>query len=258
MAFTKYTTSTANVAGLGDKPNTDDSLTPAQLKARFDKGSTDIATYLNDVLTIQIDSDLATKAEVAAVVVGGLSPDSITNAYLATDVKVGSLADLDTTAKTSITDAINELVPLETNNAIKFYGKYSQMSGGIYYAGAGQIITFSAEDNDDFNAINLGTSTSRITIPTGVTKVRFYIKANISSNQYNSGYDMTLSLYKNGSSEQVLGYAGNQTGGDSTVITATFFSTPITCIATNYFQIYAGGGGGALSAGSVFGMEVLG
>lgn len=112
MAFTKYTTSTANIAGLGDKPNTDDGLTPAQLKGKFDKGSADIATYLNSILTAEIDSDLATKAELAAVVVAGLSPDSITNTYLATDVKVGSLAALTTPVKTSVTAAINSVNPI--------------------------------------------------------------------------------------------------------------------------------------------------
>lgn len=45
----------------------------------------------------------------------GLSDDSVTNAKLATDIKVGSLASLTTTNKTSVVNALNEIKTLITN-----------------------------------------------------------------------------------------------------------------------------------------------
>ena len=50
------------------------------------------------------------KTQIDGVVLGSIPDDSLTNAKLGTDIKVGSLAALTTTDKTSITNAINELV----------------------------------------------------------------------------------------------------------------------------------------------------
>lgn len=216
--------------------------TATQIKTFFDSQATELRTYLYGTLTVEIDSNLATKAELAAAVLSGLSVDSITNAYLAPDVKIGSLADLDTTAKTSVTDAINELVPLKTSNAIKFYGKISQMSGGT---GSNTNVSFTTEDYDDFSAINIPTSSTRITIPTGVTRVKFYAMGGMS---YSAG---TITLYKNGSPHQTL---GGFSASSSTAASHLFYSTPITCVATNYFEINVADTAGV----SVFGMEVLG
>ena len=260
MAFTKFLTSVANIAGLSDKPNTDDGLTSTQLKVKFDKGATDIASYINNTLTTQIDIDLATKAELAAVVVGGLSAGSITNTYLATDVKIGSLAALTTTLKTSVVGAINELVTsiatLTGNNGVKWYGKTSQMSGaaqiGDLYTNAVQsgYVTFTTEDVDDFSAINIGTSATRITIPSGVSKVRFSIYAPM--RQYNTTADNgSLTLYKNGISLENLILCSR----DMSVRT---FSSILSVSSGNYFELYWHSTGyGQLDAGTKFEMEVM-
>lgn len=76
-----------------------------------------VTTVANNLTTHKTSSDhdgrYYTEAEVdaiaSAIVVGGLAPNSITNTYLASDVKVGSLAALTTTDKTSVTAAINEV-----------------------------------------------------------------------------------------------------------------------------------------------------
>ena len=50
------------------------------------------------------------KTQIDGVVLGSIPDDSLTNAKLGTDIKVGSLAALTTTDKTSVVNAINELV----------------------------------------------------------------------------------------------------------------------------------------------------
>lgn len=73
MAITKLTTNLNNISALGDSPNTaPDSLTATQMKAKFDKAGGDIKTYLNDVLTVETDTEIATlnstKVEITPVV----------------------------------------------------------------------------------------------------------------------------------------------------------------------------------------------
>jgi microcystin-dependent protein len=71
---------------------------------------TQIQTFTNDTLIVWINATFATKADLTGITQGAVADDSITDAKLATDAKVGSLATLTTTAKTSIVAAINELV----------------------------------------------------------------------------------------------------------------------------------------------------
>lgn len=46
------------ISGLGDEPNTDDSLSAAQLKAKFDEGGKNIRTYLNNTLSSQVQAEI--------------------------------------------------------------------------------------------------------------------------------------------------------------------------------------------------------
>jgi hypothetical protein len=101
------------------------------LKTAFDKTGNDAKTYNNSTLIVELQSQtlndsgahaigLNTADTVATNVAdelalirqagsGTIPPDgSITDAKLATDVKVGSLASLDTTVKTDVVSAINE------------------------------------------------------------------------------------------------------------------------------------------------------
>lgn len=56
MAITKLLVNVNNIQALSDKPNEIDGLTSAELKARFDKAGTDIKTYINEILTEEVDS----------------------------------------------------------------------------------------------------------------------------------------------------------------------------------------------------------
>jgi hypothetical protein len=60
MALTKFLTNVNNISALSDRPNEIDGLTSAELKARFDKAGGDIKTYINEVLTEEVDEKLET------------------------------------------------------------------------------------------------------------------------------------------------------------------------------------------------------
>ena len=55
MAFTKVTADPANIAALADRPKQNNGLSAAQVKAKFDKAGVDLKTYLNDVLTEELE-----------------------------------------------------------------------------------------------------------------------------------------------------------------------------------------------------------
>ena len=60
MGLSKFTASVNNIQSLSDRPNTIDGLTSSELKERFDKAGTDIKEYLNDTLTEELDTAIAT------------------------------------------------------------------------------------------------------------------------------------------------------------------------------------------------------
>lgn len=67
MALTKLTTDLNNVQALEDEPNDVGGLTAAQVKAVFDQAGNEIKTYINDVLTTEIDILPATSISVNAI-----------------------------------------------------------------------------------------------------------------------------------------------------------------------------------------------
>lgn len=155
-----------------------------------------------------------------------------------------------------------------TTNA-RFYGKYSQMSGGsgiIEDSGDESsivqgFISFANEDNDDFNSINLASSYSRVTIPAGITKVVFMLRGVVRCS-YSS--TVIISLYKNGSLHCEMASMklriGSTTVSTRKEIGATFLSEPVECSAGDYFEIHVHASGvrnKGLYAGSVLRMEVL-
>lgn len=60
MALTKFLVDVNNIQALSDRPNEIDGLTSAELKEKFDKAGSDIKSYLNNTLTQELDSALAT------------------------------------------------------------------------------------------------------------------------------------------------------------------------------------------------------
>jgi hypothetical protein len=73
MALTKLTTNLNNIQALHDRPNVTDGLTADELKEKFDKAGNDIKTYINNTLTEELDSTIATtysKDEVDGLISG--------------------------------------------------------------------------------------------------------------------------------------------------------------------------------------------
>lgn len=133
MAITPVSKDMSIISTLSQLPNSTDGLSYQQLQAKFDEGGVALKTYINDTLIPALES--ITDGSSGADQIGATSitdltgntvqalleslkdlvdtqlptPDgSITNAKLATDVKVGSLAALTTTDKSSVVAAVNE------------------------------------------------------------------------------------------------------------------------------------------------------
>ena len=177
MALNQLSTDVEVIAQLGDEPNTDDGLTPAQLKAKFDFGSKTIKSHINTEVTDALNSDTdgdsgadnigmtqlanygsatttvqanvealdaqvktnrddidTNTSDIASLVAGTIPDGSVTNAKLATDVKVGSIATLTTTEKSSVVGAINEVdsnVSDIEDGTTKVYAQHLTGSGSI-------------------------------------------------------------------------------------------------------------------------------
>lgn len=279
MAFTKSTTDLNIIAALDDQPNDEGGLTAAAFKAKFDEAAltlqTDLNAHIDEVAAATGAANVGfaptagvnkpnvqeaiedVQAQLAGVVLGEITDGTITEAKMADEMKKdieGGVAGYDA---------------LQAYSAIKFYGKYSQMSGGAAMGnGTANYVTFSTEDNDDFSAINLATSTSRITIPAGVSTAQFYLYCRaIMDGTYG-----IPKLYKNGVYVCDLIY-GNDIGETDTTkkhieVGGTFETYPMSVAENDYFQIYTQTVAynatfgipprGAISAGAVFGFHVLG
>lgn len=68
MALTKFREAVNNISQLSDRPNETDGLTSDELKQRFDKAGIDIKAYINNVLTQELDTILATIPDVSKLV----------------------------------------------------------------------------------------------------------------------------------------------------------------------------------------------
>lgn len=60
MAFSisKLTANVNNIQDLSDKPNETDGLTAQALKEKFDKAGSDIKTYINGTLTVEVENEV--------------------------------------------------------------------------------------------------------------------------------------------------------------------------------------------------------
>lgn len=87
LALTKLTDDLDIIQALADLPNTTDGLTAQQLKAKFDEAVNLVKTYVNNTLTAELDTDFATKADLAASELGDISDNTLTEAKMATEMK---------------------------------------------------------------------------------------------------------------------------------------------------------------------------
>ena len=55
----KFTTDVNNIQALSDRPNEQDGLSSAELKAKFDKAVSDIKDYINNTLTTAVDNNIS-------------------------------------------------------------------------------------------------------------------------------------------------------------------------------------------------------
>jgi hypothetical protein len=234
MALTQYTAPTNIIETLGLDPEDRTNLNDDTFRAKFDENAANIVEYINNTLTSELNEPIENMVP---------NTRTINGKALLTDI-VLSLEDL---------------------GGFTFYGKYSQMSGGGALTGSAQngIIPFSVEDNDDFNAINLATSYTKIVIPPGVSLAKFYWKGKIVFKPY-LGHSATISLRKNGVDIETMLTLKVQTGdssGDGNT-EQLHGSVPIPCVPGDYFELYAsltssGANSSSVVAGSKFGMEVL-
>ena len=85
MAISSFSDDVNVIAALGDNPNTDNSLSAAQLKAKFDYAANLIKTYINNTLVGAINGNstaIATKADAATTLAGYGITDAMTSSSI--------------------------------------------------------------------------------------------------------------------------------------------------------------------------------
>lgn len=128
MATTKFTTSTAVIAGLADLPNATSGLTPAQLKAKFDESATAIKTYINDVLTVEIDA--GSTAGSGALTTHKTSSDHDGRYYTETELNAGQL-DTRYYTETEIDANLVTKTDLTTTRKLSATGDFTGTLNGV-------------------------------------------------------------------------------------------------------------------------------
>lgn len=248
------------IAKLDEEPNDEGGLSSAAFRAKFDEAGNAIKTYINGTLIPAIISDNVpftstvgvpastvqaavenVQGQIASVALGEIPDGTITGAKLATGaVTETKIAD------DSVT--IGKLAAVL--KALQFYGKTSQMSGGAGRTTAG-MISFSTEDSDDFSAIDIATYSTRITIPAGISKARLYCY--VTGRFASSDSSNAITLYKNG---QVVQNFAAYTSDAYYNFDGYYQTQPLAVTSGDYFEVYAKAQ--YLTAGAIFGMEVLG
>ena len=121
---------------------------------------------------------------------------------------------------------------IEPYTSDKYFGKYSLMTGGTRITNG--VVPFTTESHDDFLAINLGTSTSRITIPAGISKIKLSSSGIFSTTNGAILYS-SMALLKNGVDTDLpfgYGYPINAKPFGYSIT-----SIPLTVSAGDYFEI---------------------
>lgn len=157
-------------------------------------------------------------------------------------------------SNTEVIEKIDDEIA-EMQEDLLLYGKYSQMSGGSVQTEGSGYITFTTEDNDDFNAIDIGTSNTRMTIPSDVTVIEVYFKAKLIT----ENSDATVRVYKNGVEEEIIGFYSGDDSNITEEIQNKWISLPITVSENDYIEIYAtvADAPGSVVAGGVAGFKAL-
>ena len=113
MALTKLTANVNNIQQLSDKPNETDGLTSSELKEMFDRAGATIKTYLNEVLTAELDAILATIPDASQFV---LTNDS----RLSNSRQCNNSFDAWATARTNLKITYGTTLPSSADNGAIF------------------------------------------------------------------------------------------------------------------------------------------
>ena len=114
MALTKFTEAVNNISQLSDRPNETDGLTSDELKQRFDKAGMDIKTYLNSILTTELDRILATIPDTSNLV-------SDDDSRLTNSRKCNNTFDNWNTARTNLKMTYGTTLPSSADNGTIFF-----------------------------------------------------------------------------------------------------------------------------------------
>lgn len=142
MALSKFNKNVENIIALDDNPNEGATpLSSSELKERFDQAGVDIKNYINNTLTSELDTTLANTNTTIGNIQSSLDTVS------AKAEKIGEVNNLNTTIKTDLVSAINEVnTNMNTNKVL--------WSGG-YYMDETKSITLSEPISSQKNGIVL-------------------------------------------------------------------------------------------------------
>ena len=113
MALTKLTANVNNIQSLSDRPNTIDGITSSQLKELFDKAGADIKTYLNETLTEEVDTAIASIPDTSSFVTND-------DARLTNSRKCNNTFDNWNTARTNLQISYGTTLPGSADNGAIF------------------------------------------------------------------------------------------------------------------------------------------
>jgi len=126
MALTKYNGAINTIQSLSDKPNQTDGLTAAQLKVKFDQAAIDNQTYLDDTLTVEVDTKFTTIEADGFVTTARLATNAVTTTKIldanVTGVKLENSGVVASTYKSVTVDAKGRVTNGTNPTTLSDYG----------------------------------------------------------------------------------------------------------------------------------------
>jgi hypothetical protein len=166
-----------------------------------------------------------------------------------------------TTAELNKLDGFTGDVDSLNNRATDYRGALVYMSAAESTAtGVSEFLDFDSEDYDTSTIHDTVTNSSRLTVPTGVTRVRISGSVTFASNA--TGYRLAQ-IFKNNSASYTGFVANYETPVSGTLHVMSIVSPVLTVTATDYFELRVfQTSGGALdvnggASGSWFAMEII-
>lgn len=115
MALSKFEKDMAIISALDDEPNDVGGLTAAELKAKFDEAGQSIKQYLNEILTVEVDTQKAGRDELQGLVLGQIPDGTITLEKLSVSLLV-SLLSPDVQVQYNVDQYEAEQIAMHNNN----------------------------------------------------------------------------------------------------------------------------------------------